>query len=207
MTGSCLELLPTLSDHSFDGIVTSPPYANRYDYTRTYALELALMGIDENGVRQLRQEMLSCTVENRVKADLITRYPEAQFKAAACAFENQKGLGLILRFLEICKANKTLNNTGIPRMIQGYFFEMAQVIFECARLLKPQSPLIMVNDNVQYQGVHLPVDLILSDFAVAAGFEIENIWVLPRGKGNSSQQMGLHGREEIRKCVYLWQRL
>jgi hypothetical protein len=51
------------------------------------------------------------------------------------------------------------------------------------------------------------VDLILSDFAKDAGFEIEKIWVLPVGKGNSSQQMGKHGREQLRKCVYVWQKL
>jgi len=30
--------------------------------------------------------------------------------------------------------------------------------------------------------------------------------VLPNGKGNSSQQMGEHGREELRKCVYVWRK-
>ena len=50
----------------------------------------------------------------------------------------------------------------------------------------------------------MPVDLILSDFAEHAGFEVETIWVLPVGKGNSSQQMGKHGRDELRKCVYVW---
>jgi hypothetical protein len=62
----------------------------------------------------------------------------------------------------------------------------------------------MVNDNVQYVGEEVPVDLILSDFAASAGLRVERIWVLPKGKGNSSQQMGLHGRNEIRKCVYVW---
>ncbi|MBX2927253.1 MAG: hypothetical protein KF852_05405 [Saprospiraceae bacterium] len=38
--GSCLEELPKLESDAFDFIVTSPPYCNRYDYTRTYALEL-----------------------------------------------------------------------------------------------------------------------------------------------------------------------
>ena len=89
-------------------------------------------------------------------------------------------------------------------MVRHYFEEMALVIFECARLLKPGAPLVMVNDNVRYQGAHIPVDLILSDFAQKAGLLVEKIWVLPRGKGNSSQQMGLHGRQEIRKCVYVW---
>ena len=38
-------------------------------------------------------------------------------------------------------------------------------------------------------------------------FEIENIMVIPNGKGNSSQQMGKHGREELRKCVYVWRKI
>ncbi|MCY4240851.1 MAG: hypothetical protein OXD36_03815, partial [Rhodobacter sp.] len=41
LNGSCLEVLRTVPDGAFDMVVTSPPYANRYDYTRTYALELA----------------------------------------------------------------------------------------------------------------------------------------------------------------------
>ena len=89
-------------------------------------------------------------------------------------------------------------------MVRNYFKELAIVIFDCARVLKPGSPFIMVNDNVRYQGVPVPVDLILSDIPEQAGFQIQKIWVLPRGKGNSSQQMGAHGREELRKCVYVW---
>ena len=52
----------TLPENSYDAVVTSPPYCNRYDYTRTYALELALLGIGEEEISRLRQEMLSCTV-------------------------------------------------------------------------------------------------------------------------------------------------
>lgn len=61
----------------------------------------------------------------------------------------------------------------------------------------------MVNDNVYYEGAAVSVDLILSDIAEQASFEIETIWVLPIGKGNSSQQMGKHDRNELRKCVYV----
>jgi len=89
-------------------------------------------------------------------------------------------------------------------MVRNYFLELALVIFECGRTLKAGAPFVMVNDNVRYQGAHLPVDLILSDIAEKAELDVEAIWVLPRGKGNSSQQMGVHGREELRKCVYIW---
>ena len=44
---SCLETIPTFEGSTYDAIITSPPYCNRYDYTRTYTLELALLDIDE----------------------------------------------------------------------------------------------------------------------------------------------------------------
>lgn len=205
LQGSCLDVLPTLETASFDGLITSPPYANRYDYTRTYALELAMLGVDEVRLRALRQAMVSCTVENKDKHGLSEGFAD-QYAVASAAFEGQRELQSILAYLEQQKASKALNNPGIPRMVKNYFFELSLVIFECARLLKPGAPFVMVNDNVRYGGATIPVDLILSDFAEQAGFDVEAIWVLPTGKGNSSQQMGAHGREELRKCIYIWRR-
>ena len=43
---SCYDALRDLPANSIDGVITSPPYANRYDYTRTYALELAWLGYE-----------------------------------------------------------------------------------------------------------------------------------------------------------------
>lgn len=204
--GSCLDILPTIETNSISGLITSPPYCNRYDYTRTYALELAMLGAGEGGVRSLRQTMLSCTVENREKPDLKEKFGPTAFKAASTAFENQQMLGLVLEYLEICKRDNTINNPGIVRMVKNYFFELALLIFTSFNVLEHGAPFVMVNDNVRYQGAHLPVDLILSDFAEQAGFDVEVIWVLERGKGNSSQQMGVHGRQEVRKCVYVWRK-
>lgn len=201
--GSCLQILPKLPKASYSAILTSPPYCNRYDYTRTYALELALLGVNEDQLRQLRQEMLSCTVENRAK-DLLAIHPD--WVRAVEVAEGQPLLQKILSYLEDQRDKDLLNNSGIARMVRGYFYEMACVIQECARVLRPGAPLIMVNDNVRYAGASISVDLILSEFARALGFAVESILVLPTGKGNSSQQMGSHGREPLRKCVYVWRK-
>lgn len=201
--GSCLNILPKVKTESYDGLITSPPYCNRYDYTRTYALELALLGIDEEGLAELRQEMLSCTVENRTK-DLLALNPE--WGSAVAATDRHPLLQSILAYLDSQKELDLLNNNGIPRMVRGYFYEMACVIFESARVLKRGAPLIMVNDNVRYAGASIPVDIILSEIAKDLGFNTEQILVLPNGKGNSSQQMGVHGREVLRKCVYVWRK-
>lgn len=202
--GSCLDILPSMRDNYFDGLITSPPYCNRYDYTRTYALELAMLGITEDEIRNLRQRMMSCTVENREKEGLGANIEQARYKESINAFESQKLLSLIISYLDKCRDEGLLNNAGIARMVRNYFKELTVVIFECARLLKPGARFVMVNDNVRYQGVHIPVDLIISEIAQKAGFNVEEIWVLPIGKGNSSQQMRVYGREELRKCVYIW---
>lgn len=201
--GSCLTVMPKLKDETYDCLITSPPYCNRYDYTRTYALELALLGVDEEGLSKLRQEMLSCTVENRAK-DLLALNRE--WKPALIAAGQQPLLQSILAYLDAQRELGLLNNSGIPRMVRGYFDEMACVILESARVLKPGAPLIMINDNVRYAGVSIPVDIILSEIAERLGFKADQILVLPNGKGNSSQQMGAHGREALRKCVYVWRK-
>ncbi|GHT96955.1 hypothetical protein FACS1894142_0080 [Spirochaetia bacterium] len=201
--GSCLNELQKIAADTIDMIITSPPYCNRYDYTRTYALELAMLGVDEEKLLTLRQEMLSCTVENREKK-LLEINPS--WSVPLEVVESQELLQKILRYLNYKKQEKTLNNNGIPRMVKGYFYEMACVLFELFRVLKRGGRAVMVNDNVRYAGASISVDLILSDIAALFGFEVESISVLPIAKGNSSQQMGEHGRDALRKCVYTWRK-
>jgi hypothetical protein len=207
--GSCLEVLPSIPSNSVDVVITSPPYCNRYDYTRTYALELAYLAVDEEKLRGLRQSLLSCTVENRAKVDALrdayaARRQLALFNEALRAFENQDALHEVLGILEAKGGDGLLNNQNVPRMVRNYFLESSIVIHELGKIVKSGGRVVMVNDNVQYAGEEVPVDLILSEIAESAGFVTEHIWTLGRGKGNSSQQMGEHGRNELRKCAYVW---
>ena len=206
ISGSSLERLRLLPDSSFDMVITSPPYANRYDYTRTYALELAWLGYDQDAFSALRQSMLTSTVENKPKWDSM----QAQYGGSPLmvkALEMYEEQGAVQEALTILRERKSdLSNPHVIRLIEGYFLEMAVIVAELGRIVRPGGTVIMVNDNVQYHGEEVPVDLILSDYAEQSGFVCENIWALPRGKGNSSQQMGRFGRRELRKCVYKWVR-
>lgn len=209
--GSCLEILPTLPSSTVDLVMTSPPYCNRYDYTRTYALELAYQGLGAEGIKSLRQQLLSCTVENRAKTDWLRHEYERRgerpaFERVSTTYARQAALSEVLELLRAKARSGKLNNANIPPMVANYFFEMALVICELARLLRPGGKVVMVNDNVRYAGEEVPVDLILSSFAESFGLRVDHIWTLARGKGNSSQQMGKHGRHELRKCVYVWRR-
>jgi DNA modification methylase len=209
--GSSIYELPKVLDDQFDLILTSPPYCNRYDYTRTYALELAFCGYGEDDFRRLRQTLLSATVENKSKRESLKGFytnlgASSRFERIQSAFDQQSVLQTVLLALKRARDRKELSNSHIPNLVENYFFEMAQVIFELARVLRPGGQALMVNDNVRYHGEEIPVDLILSDFAEHAGLITNKIWVLPRGKGNSSQQMGKWGRVELRKCIYWWRK-
>ena len=207
VTGSCLALLKDIPAETFDIVITSPPYANRYDYTRTYALELAWMGLDQDGFSALRQRLLSATVENKGKTEWLDKVYGNRRETLDDAMRMYANQGAIHEVLNILRERvEELSNRNVLRLIELYFFEMAVVIAELGRIVRPGGAVIMVNDNVQYHGEELPVDFILADFAEQSGFRCENIWQLARGKGNSSQQMARFGRRELRKCVYKWVR-
>ncbi|MDI6778642.1 MAG: hypothetical protein QME25_00355 [Bacteroidota bacterium] len=174
-------------------------------------MELVYLGCDNDRVRSLRQELLSCTVENKEKLDNLNQLytsigRRATFDKVISTYNSSAAMKEVNSILyELRKLDK-LNNSNIPRMVKNYFLELCFVIFEMARVTKIGGYCVMVNDNVRYGGEEIPVDLILSEFAENFGFNIQKIFVLPRGKGNSSQQMGNYGRTEIRKCVYQWQK-
>lgn len=188
---SCLDVLPCLPSEEFAGVITSPPYANRYDYTRTYALELAYLGLSDSEIKRLRQTMLSATVENRQKD--ITAYPDiTRFTAR-----------IIAPVLKTVSAT-VLNNRRVTAMLQWYCEEMACVIQELHRIITPGGYCVMVNDPVAYAGVVVPIHTILTEIAQQVGFSTEILTVAD--KGQSSQQMEIHGRTPLPKCVLVWKK-
>lgn len=209
--GSSLFKLSEIDNESIDVVISSPPYCNRYDYTRTYALELVFLGKSDEEIKLLRQSMLSCTVENKSKRELLKKLYDKKernndYEKIESIYNECRALQEVIKNLEILKNEGKLNNKNICDMVQNYFYEHAFIIYEMSRVLKKSGKIYYVNDNVRYGGEVIPVDLILCEFAEKSGLHIKNIIKLEKGKGNSSQQMGEHGREEVRKCVYLWEK-
>lgn len=203
--GSIFEEVEQLLDKSIDIVITSPPYCNRYDYTRTYALELAYLGASEDSIRDLRQALLTCTVENKPKQfDWLSN---SLLENVNEVFSKQETLQYILCYLEEEAVLGNLNNKGIKTMVKGYFYDTAIHLAQISKKMKKGAYYVMINDNVRYNGLDIPVDILLSELAFEFGFSTEKIWVLPKGKGNSSQQMKKHGRSELRKCVYIWKKI
>lgn len=210
LAGNTLYTLPTLEDGRFQAVITSPPYANRYDYTRTYALELAWLGVNDD-IFRLRQDMLSCTVENKPKLDKLHRFYQSigrkeAFEKMTAVWQANDALQEINEALQTRNQLGQINNKGIINMIRQYFAEMTFVFAELHRVCASGARVAVVNDNVRYAGEVIPVDLLSTNLAEAVGFRPLKIYVLPQRKGNSSQQMGRYGRRALRKSITIWQK-
>ncbi len=209
--GSALFCLPQVPDNSFSGVITSPPYCNRYDYTRTYALELVYLGFGEQALKQLRQELLSCTVESKSKLDrLQAHYQHAgapgRFSAICRAIQDNAALQETLAALNQRREHGDLNNSGVIRMVEGYFTELAFLYAELYRTCKRGAFVAFVNDNVRYGGEVIPVDTLSTSLAEQFGFTPVKLYCLRQLKGNSSQQMKKYGRVPLRKSVTIWKK-
>ena len=208
--GNTLYVLPKMEAEQFDGVITSPPYANRYDYTRTYALEEAYLGIGKD-IFKLRQRQISCTVENRPKlAALAELYRSigkyGRYEHVLDTARHNQALIEVNQALQMREARGEVNNSSILRMIEQYFTELTFVFAELYRTCKHGAQVAFVNDNVRYAGEVIPVDLLSTNLAEQVGFAPVKIYVLPQRKGNSSQQMAKYGRVALRKSVIIWQK-
>ena len=168
-------------------VITSPPYPNRYDYTRTYSLELCFHFVKNfEELKAIRFEILRSHIESKLKGNEKIPHPAVE-----------EVVNVLLR--------KELNNPRIPDMITAYFVDMQQVIEELYKVLAPGAKVAMVVDNVRFEGEMIPVDLILSEMAEEVGFEVKEI-IVARYKGNSSQQMKKYGKIPVRESVLVWER-
>lgn len=206
---SVLYEVPKLPDNILKGVITSPPYCNRYDYTRTYALELVYLGTNEEGIKKMRQDLLSCTVESKSKIESLKEFyneigQSDRFDQIYKTIQSNKAFSEVMQALSERKSHGDLNNNGVIRMIEGYFTELAFLYAEIYRVCKKGAMVAFVNDNVRYGGEVIPVDFLSCSFAEQFGFKVKTIYALKQQKGNSSQQMAKFGKVALRKSITVW---
>ena len=209
--GSALFEMPQMPNDILDGVITSPPYCNRYDYTRTYALELNYLNLSKEKITQLRQNLLSCTVENKSKLTELGDFYSSIgrkdfFENTMNIINNNDSLKEIRISLQERDKHGDINNKGVLRMVDGYFTELTFIYAELYRLCKKGAQVAFVNDNVRYGGEVIPVDFISTELAEQLGFKPLKIITLKQQKGNSSQQMKKFGRVALRKSITIWEK-
>jgi len=159
-----------LRPNSIDAVITSPPYPNEKDYTRTTRLESVLLGFlrDRKDLRRTKQQLLRSNTRNVYKDDTddqwIANRPQIQDIAE-----------------EIEARRISLGKTsGFERMYHRvtrlYFGGMTRHLAALRNVLRPGAQLAyVVGDQASYLGVMIETGRLLAEIAVSLGYRLEGI--------------------------------
>ena len=174
---------------SVDAVITSPPYPNEKDYTRTTRLESVLLGFVKNKeeLRELKKRLVRSNTRGIYKADdddkWIADFPEIQ----RIADEIEK------RRIEMGK------DSGFeklyPRAAKLYFGGMAKHLSSLQKVLRPGAHLAyVVGDQASYLRVMIRTGQILGDIAQKLGYELVGIDLFRTRLATATKE---HLREEV----------
>ncbi|MGO9481820.1 MAG: DNA methyltransferase [Candidatus Kryptoniota bacterium] len=152
---------------SADAIITSPPYPNEKDYTRTTRLESVLLGFieDKTGLRSLKSTLLRSNTRNVYKNDdndkWIAEHDEIQRISRAI---EQKRIDL----------NKSSGFERLyGRVTKLYFGGMARHLADLRKVLKPNAKLAyVVGDQASYLRVMIRTGHLLAEISESLGYEV-----------------------------------
>jgi SAM-dependent methyltransferase len=171
----------SFDEEPFDLIVTSPPYLNRNDYTRIYAIEYGLLGLSDLELKNLRKK----TIKSHVEAD----------------FEKSSDMKSTIFDVAYEKLGKAkLTNIGIPEMVFGYFNDMACSLRELRKYTKQGGVISFVVGNSRFSGIHFETDAIIAEIAENLGFTLKEI-IVTKLRGSSAQQLHNYGDLQLRESV------
>ena len=157
-------------DIRVDCVLTSPPYANLFDYFEVYKMELWSSGLVEDYAQW------KC-----LKKSALRNNKNSNLNANEC-IKNE-----ILQ-----KTLQNLQSKGLEQstitMLKNYFYDMKIVLQKCFELLKNGGFCFIVVANSCYKGVPVKSDEILASEAEKIGFALKEI-IIARKINTSSQQM------------------
>lgn len=162
--------LNLLAPGSVDAVITSPPYPNEKDYTRTTRLESVLLGFvrSKQDLRGLKQLLVRSNTRNVYKDDqdhlLVTE--NAEIQAIADAIESRR--------IELGKTS------GFERLYAKvtklYFGGMARHLSQLRGVLRTGAQLaFIVGDQASYLRVMIRTGKLLAEIAESLGYEVLGI--------------------------------
>ncbi|HEY9617377.1 MAG TPA: DNA methyltransferase [Microcoleaceae cyanobacterium] len=161
------QVLQVLKPNSIDAVITSPPYPNEKDYTRTTRLESVLLGFIHNKaeLRSFKEGLIRSNTRNVFKADTddiwVARHPEIQ-RIANEIEQRRLALGKTSGFERL-----------YHRAVKLYFGGMAKHLADLRYILRPGAQLAyVVGDQKSYLQVLIRTGELLSDLAQGLGYEV-----------------------------------
>lgn len=158
--------LDGVEDGWADLILTSPPYANNFDYADATRLEQSFLGeISGWGdLKPLRKKLMKSATQH------MSGWDPAEALESPLLEPIRDELLTVFTDLQNIKRNKA-GNKAYDLMVAGYFLDSAQIWQALRRASAPGVKVCyVVGDSAPY-GIHVPVERWLGDLAVAAGFK------------------------------------
>ena len=159
-----------LAPESVAAVITSPPYPNEKDYTRTTRLESVLLGFIRNRqeLRLLKQSLVRSNTRGVYKADTDDQ-----------AVADHPVIGAIAERIEQrrIELGKTSGFERLyPRVTQLYFGGMARHLDNLRPALRPGARLAyVVGDQASYLRVMIRTGQILAELAQSLGYRVSGI--------------------------------
>ena len=159
-----------LQPKSVDAVITSPPYPNEKDYTRTTRLESVLLGFIHNkqDLRAIKQNLIRSNTRNVFQNDTddlpVAEHPE--ISRIADAIEKRR--------------NELHKTSGFERLYARvtklYFGGMATHLSDLRTVLRPGAHLAyVVGDQASYLQVMIRTGQLLADIAQSLKYEVIGI--------------------------------
>jgi len=159
-----------LPPNSVDIVITSPPYPNEKDYTRTTRLESILLGFIKNKaeLKALKKTLVRSNTRSVYKSDDDDRWiaDHEEIQRVASMIERRRiQLGKTSGFERL-----------YARVTKLYFGGMVRHLRQLTEVLKPGARLAyVVGDQASYLRVMIRTGHILADLAERLGFEVLSI--------------------------------
>jgi DNA modification methylase len=161
------QMLQVLKPASIDAVITSPPYPNEKDYTRTTRLESVLLGFiqTKSDLQALKRTLMRSNTRGVYKGDdddkWVADHPEIQRIADE----------IEARRIELGKTSGFERMYG--RVTRLYFGGMARHLSELQRILRPGAQLAyVVGDQASYLRIMIRTGQLLADIAERLGYEV-----------------------------------
>lgn len=152
-------------DEWADLVVTSPPYANNYDYADATRLEMTVLGevSDWGDLKIVREHLIHSCSQHMIKFEIEEALTNPVLNPIRAELEP------VVRELSLVKMHKG-GKKAYDAMITAYFIDLANVWNSLRRVCKPEArACFVVGDSAPY-GVYVPVERWLGELAVASGF-------------------------------------
>jgi hypothetical protein len=156
-----------LKPESVDAVITSPPYPNEKEYTRTTRLESVLLGFirDKYDLRTLKKNLVRSNTRNVYKGDSddAAVVGNAQIQRLAAMIERRREeLGKTSGFERL-----------YARVTKLYFGGMTRHLSELREILRPGARLAyVVGDQASYLRVMIRTGQLLAEIAASLGYEV-----------------------------------